>query len=60
MDDSFSACESCDSSSMRSVMSSTMISRPMTLKSLVTSGAMAMLVTRVSPAVVPSRNLYRL
>ena len=57
MDDSFSACESCDSSSMRSVMSSTMIRRPMTVKSLLTSGAMAMLVTRVSPAVVLMRNL---
>src|ERR1022692_1117691 len=55
-----SGCESCDSSSIRSVMSSTMIKRPMTLKSLVTSGAIAILAIRASPAVVPSRNLYRL
>src|ERR1039458_2251834 len=50
MEESFSACESCDSSSIRSVISSTMIKRPMTLKSLVTSGAMAILATRASPA----------
>src|SRR5208283_2182122 len=45
-DESFSAWESCDSSSIRSVMSSTMIKRPMTLKSFETSGAMAMLVSK--------------
>ena len=57
IEESFSACESCDSNSMRSVMSSTIIRRPITLKSLVTSGAMAILATRASPAVVPRRNL---
>ncbi len=57
MDDIFSACESCDSSSTRSVMSSTMIRRPMVLKFRVRRGAMAMLVTRASPEGVARRNL---
>ena len=60
MDDSLSACESCDSSSIRSVMSSMMISRPITLNFLVTSGAIATFRMRLSPVGVLSRNLYRL
>ena len=49
-DESLSACESCASSSTRSVMSSMMMSRPITLNFRVTSGAMATFTVRVSPA----------
>ena len=60
MEDSLSACESCDSSSMRSVMSSMMIRRPMTWNLRETNGAMATFTTRLSPVGVLKRNLYRL
>ena len=57
IDDSFSACVSCASSSMRSVMSSTSTIRPTTAKSRVSSGAIAMFATRVSPVGSSSRTL---